>query len=70
MKNIDIKDSGYVTPKQFAQRYNISIKTQAKFRMEKYRDTFVRYFRFGKTILYKQSDIDEWLERQTIGTSK
>lgn len=67
MQNIDIKNSDYVTPEQFAQRYNISITKQAKFRMEKNRDKFVKFVKFGKTILYKQSDIDEWLSKQVIG---
>ena len=66
MKKIDIINDEYLTPEQFHNKYGISIGVQTKMRMRKNRDKFCDFLKIGRAILYKQSDVDEWLTKQKV----
>ena len=69
MQRVDIVNDEFLTIEQFAKKYGITKVAQQKLRMKKNqpqetqtKKPYLKYFRIGKQILYKQSDIDEWLE--------
>lgn len=66
MKKIYIINDEYLTPEQFQNKYGIIIGVQTKMRMRKNRDKFCDFLKIGRAILYKQSNVDEWLTKQKV----
>lgn len=56
------KPETWLTSKQVCARYNISTRTLAEYRARKR----VPYSQVGSKVLYKQSEIEEFLDKHTI----
>ena len=57
----------YLSPKQVSERFNLSISFLSKLR-NKNRDegAFLPYFKSGKKVLYRLSDLNAWIEQNII----
>ncbi|MDU7071192.1 helix-turn-helix domain-containing protein [Campylobacter ureolyticus] len=54
----------WLTPSQVQEIYGVSESTQMQLRVKsrQLNDEFpIPFFKFGKTILYKKSELDEWM---------
>lgn len=54
----------WLTPLQVQEIYGVSESTQMQLRVKsrQLNDEFpIPFFKFGKTILYKKSELDEWM---------
>lgn len=61
MANID----EYLSPKQVSEIFNLSISFLSKLRNEKQgEDAFLPYFKHGKKVLYRLSDLNAWFEKK------
>lgn len=56
------KPETWLTSKQVCARYNISTRTLAEYRARK----MVSYSQVGSKVLYKQTEIEHFLDRHTI----
>ena len=54
----------YLSPKQVSEIFNLSISFLSKLRNEKQgEDNFLPYFKHGKKVLYRLSDLNAWFEK-------
>ena len=54
----------YLTPEQITKEFGISIKTLASWRCNnRYK---LPYYKFGRKVVYKRSDISEFLDNRKI----
>ncbi|EIA5268078.1 helix-turn-helix domain-containing protein, partial [Campylobacter jejuni] len=62
------KNKNFLTPKQLEDEFGISISKQNKMRMQKNQNSTnsLPFIKIGKTILYKRSEIEIWLDKNTI----
>lgn len=65
MKDIEIQNAEWLTPKQLEAEFGITIGVQNKMRLrknyEKENSTNIPFTKVGKRILYLRSDINAWL---------
>ncbi|MBO5063231.1 MAG: helix-turn-helix domain-containing protein [Campylobacter sp.] len=63
MKDIQIQNKEWLTPKQLEAEFGITIGTQNKMRLRKNyeNEQSIPFAKVGKRILYLRSDINEWL---------
>ncbi|WP_096015716.1 helix-turn-helix domain-containing protein [Campylobacter lanienae] len=63
MKDIQIQNKEWLTPKQLEAEFGITIGTQNKMRLRKNyeNEQSIPFTKVGKRILYLRSDINEWL---------
>ena len=63
MKEIQIQNQEWITPKQLEAEYGITIGSQNKMRLRKNQEneTSIPFVKVGKRILYFRKDINEWL---------
>ena len=57
--------STWLTPKQVESQYAFSTSTLSKWRMLN-NPCQLKFYKYGKYIRYKTSDIDEWLEDHLV----
>lgn len=61
----------YLSPKQVSEIFNLSISFLNKLRNDKKRGgAYLPYFKCGKKVLYKLSDLKTWFEENTINGDK
>lgn len=53
----------WINPKETKLFYGLSVSTLAKWRME---NKYLPYFKIGKYIKYRRSDIEEFLENNIV----
>ena len=51
-----------MTPEQTAKQLGLGVSTLARWRLE---GIGCRFAKLGRSVRYRQSDIDDWLENQT-----
>ncbi|MSN96336.1 helix-turn-helix domain-containing protein [Campylobacter sp. FMV-PI01] len=63
MKDIQIQNKEWLTPKQLEAEFGITIGAQNKMRLRKnyVNGTNIPFIKVGKRILYFRSDINAWL---------
>lgn len=68
MFKFDITSKDFLTPQKLESEFGISISKQYKLRMRKNhnRPDTLPFVRIGKTILYKRTEIEAWLDRIMI----
>lgn len=53
----------YLKPKQLEAEYGVPVGTAANMR---WKGTGPRYYTAGRSILYRRTDIESWLESQAV----
>ncbi|CAM2972829.1 helix-turn-helix domain-containing protein [Helicobacter burdigaliensis] len=68
MQQMEPKNKNFLTPKQLENEFGISISKQNKMRMQKNQNNAnsLPFIKIGKTILYKRSEIEIWLDKNMI----
>ncbi|EAK0420076.1 TPA: helix-turn-helix domain-containing protein [Campylobacter jejuni] len=68
MQQMEPKNKNFLTPKQLEDEFGISISKQNKMRMQKNQNNAnsLPFIKIGKTILYKRSEIEIWLDKNMI----
>lgn len=68
MKSIEPTNKDYLTPKHLESEFGISINKQYKMRMKKNycKNKAIPFIKIGKVILYKRSEIERWLDDNTV----
>ena len=64
--NNPIKQNRWLTPKDVAQEYGISINTQAKYHMR----GLIPFSKINKIIRYDRTKLDEWFEYHAIDVKR
>lgn len=64
----ELKNKDFLTPKELEREFGISTNKQYKMRMRKHynQENSIPFIKLGKTILYRRSDIESWLNKNTI----
>ncbi|HIC9380173.1 TPA: helix-turn-helix domain-containing protein, partial [Campylobacter jejuni] len=68
MQIIEPKNKNFLTPKQLECEFGISLSKQYKMRMQKNQNqaNSLPFIKLGKTILYKRSEIEIWLDKNMV----
>ena len=64
--NNPIKQNRWLTPKDVVQEYEISINTQAKYRMR----GLIPFSKINRIIRYDRTKLDEWFEYNAIDVKR
>ncbi len=69
MQYIEPTNKDFLTPKKLEAEFGISITRQSKMRMRKNQNqtNSLPFIKLGKLILYKRSEIEKWLDRNSKG---
>ncbi|MDA3047298.1 MULTISPECIES: helix-turn-helix domain-containing protein [unclassified Campylobacter] len=73
MQKIDIINDEFLTIEQVTQMYGLTRISQQKLRTQKSQlsdKPHLKYYKIGRKILYKTSDIKEFIETCVVGASK
>lgn len=68
MQIIEPKNKNFLTPKQLECEFGISLSKQYKMRMQKNQNhvNSLPFIKLRKTILYKRSEIEIWLDKNMV----
>ncbi|QKF91581.1 helix-turn-helix domain-containing protein [Campylobacter sp. CCUG 57310] len=60
--NDAIAEKRWLTPKDVAKEYGLSVNTQAKYRMQR----IIPFIKINSNVRYDRLELDRWLEKHAV----